>query len=99
MHDRLIIEIDVAGVENGLAFDAQKYSGRAKHVSGIPEFEGYRATINDPITGRGVGLTVPTAIPALTAAIDFAMAKKWIDREAEVLALPRHDVNGIVEEK
>src|SRR4030095_344023 len=39
------------------------------------------------------------AIPPLTAAIDFAMAKKRIDGEADVLTLPRHDVDGIVEEK
>src|SRR5262249_16347183 len=30
---------------------------------------------------------------------DFAMAKKRVDGEAELLTLPRHDVNGIVEEK
>src|SRR5438874_3133250 len=46
-----------------------------------------------------MGLPVLAPIPLLAAAIDLAMAKKRIDGEAEVLTLPRHNVNGIVEEK
>ena len=53
----------------------------------------FMRSIGDPITGCGVGLTVPAPMPPFTAAVDFAMAKKRIDGETEVLTLPRHDVN------
>ena len=39
LHDRLIVEIDVSGVKNSLAFTAEHYSGRAEHVPRIEELE------------------------------------------------------------
>jgi hypothetical protein len=39
LHDCLIVEIDVSGVKNSLAFTAEHYSGRAEHVPCIEELE------------------------------------------------------------
>ena len=39
LHDRLIVEVHIAAVENGASFRAQKNAGRTEHMTGIDKFE------------------------------------------------------------
>ena len=40
LHDRLIVEIHVTRVENGLVAAAQQNAGGAEHMARVPKFEG-----------------------------------------------------------
>src|SRR6266567_4841484 len=68
-------------------------------MSGIPKFERQGVALTDPLTAGGIRLPVSTQLPKLNSAIGFAMTEKWINREAELFALPRHHVYGIMEKK
>ena len=68
-------------------------------MSSVPKFEGQRVVITDPITAGGIRLPISTPVPLVGGAIDLAMAEKRIKREAELLALPRHYIHGIMEKK
>src|SRR6266481_2887256 len=68
-------------------------------MPGVPKFEGQRAIITDPITAGGIRLPISTEVPLGNGAINLAMPEKRIKREAELLALPRHYVHGIMKKK
>ena len=68
-------------------------------MSSVPKFEGQGTVITDPITAGGIRLPISTQVPLVGGAIGLAMAEKRIKREAEVLTLPRHYVDGIMEKK
>ena len=68
-------------------------------MSGVPKFEGQRVVITDLITAGGIRLPISTEVPLVGGAIGLAMAEKRIKREAELFALPRHYVHGIMEKK
>src|SRR6267378_3617479 len=55
--------------------------------------------MTDPITAGRIRLPISTEAPLGNGAIAFAMPKKRIKREAELLTLPRHYVHGIMEKK
>src|SRR5207253_5795550 len=95
----LIVEIDVAGVKDRASFRAQKNSRRTEDMAGVPKFESQRALIANPVTASTIRLPVSAEVPEVTGAIGFAMAEKRINREAELLTLPRHHIHGIMEKK
>ena len=99
LRDRLIIEIDVAGIKDRPPSRAQKDSRRTENVSGVPKLESYRVVIADPITPDGIRLSISTEMPSVDGAIGFAMTEKWINRESQFLTLPRHHVHRIMEKK
>src|SRR5204862_2365267 len=68
-------------------------------VAGLPKLESQRVVVADPISAGGIRLSVATRLPKLNGAMCFAMTEKWINREAELFALPRHHVYGIMEKK
>ena len=95
----LIIEIHIAGVENGPAFRAQEDAGGAEDMAGVAIFK--TQLIVRP--GRAAfaidreGLAEPAMLPAIGGPVGLAMREERIDH-ADLLPLPRHDVDRIMEE-
>ena len=98
--EALVVEIHVAGVENGLSFRADQRPGRAEHVAGVEklqrDFVGIRLAV-DPLAFEVEPLVERAAAPAFFAEIHLAMREKRVVHDARVLALAAHDVDGVVQ--
>src|SRR5205823_11523011 len=100
-HDCLIIKIDVAGVKDRLPLAAEQNSSRTEYVSGVEKLECQRVSFavvrafaknRDALIDRA-----PT--PTLRCSIRLAMRKERIRHFPDFLALSRHHVDRVVQER
>ena len=98
-HDRLIVEIDVAGVKNGLVFRAEQNSCRAEHVPCIEKLERQRIffTLGRAFASDGNALAYWTPTPAFRHPVGFPMCEKRIRPFSDFLALPGHHIDRVVQ--
>ena len=70
-------------------------------MTGIDEFNGdsFFAFAAGPLAAERERLTKRTGAPLVGRAIGLAMSEERIRHEPEFFALPRHDVDGIVEKR
>lgn len=97
LHDRLVIELDIARVEDGTAFGANEHSDRAEDVAGVEKLHGdgggfvgaeaFAGEIEAGVEGNGT--------PPEDGLFDFAMGEERVIGHAFV-ALFEHDIDGIV---
>jgi hypothetical protein len=79
-HDRLIVEIDIAGIKDGLPLCPQQNPARAQHVSCVEKLECQRVffALRCALARDGDPLTQRTPTPAFRRAIGFPMGKKRV---------------------
>src|SRR5205814_6857138 len=101
LRDCLIIKVNVAGVKQCAPFSANENSSGTENVSRLKKFEGDRVIVGTrrAVSRNRVSLTQCARLPAIDGAIGFAVRKQRIQGGARLLALPRHYINGIVQQK
>ena len=98
--DRLVVEIDIAAVENRAAFRAQNHPGRAEDVAGIDEFDREARPLSPgALALQGERLAQRTPAPSVGRAIRFLMGEERINHDADLFALPHHDADGIMQKR
>src|SRR6202030_3658519 len=99
LHDCLIIEVDIAGVENRLVPAAQKNSGGAEDMAGVVKFESYRPGFvrSRAFAGNCDPLSDGAGLPQIARAVGFTMREERVKHDAEFFALSGHDVNGVMQ--
>ncbi len=95
--DGLIVEIDVAGVEDRTALRAEEDAGGPEDMAGIEELEGDVLAAGGAVAREGKGAVEGDAAPLVDADIDLAVGEEGVLEEAIFLALAAHHVDGIVE--
>src|SRR4030095_2298002 len=101
-HDRLVVEIYVAGVKDSLPLCAQPHPARAPHVLCLEKLECQRVffALGCALSRDGDSLTQWTPTPAFRCEIGFPMRTKRVrpcDRATNLLALSSHHVNRVVQ--
>ena len=98
LHDRLVVELDVAGVENRAPLGADERADGAEDVAGIEELDGHvRAFIRaQPLAGHVEARVQRHGPPAFHGQLDFAVGEKRVGGDA-FLALFLHHVDRVVE--
>jgi len=99
LHDRLVVEVDVAGVKNRAPFGAQQNSRGAEHMAGIKEFKRKLLAIprRNTFTGNIDALAHWARLPEIGGALGFTMREQRIEHDPELFPLPRHDVDRVMQ--
>ncbi len=97
--DRLVGEIDIAGIENGAATMADRRAHGAKDVAGIVEIKGERLVVGIGVAVRRPGAIQAARLPDFHQAIELAMGEKRIFGDALFRLLLEHHLHRIVEQR
>ena len=97
--DGLVVETDVAGVEQGFLLAAQHDARRAERVAGVKEFQRGRGEAGARLGECGPG-DFAVVFEALKVRRDFIQLVVGVERvfaDAQLLALAGHHVDGVVQ--
>ena len=99
--DRLIVEVHIASVENRAALGTENNAGRTQDMARLHELDRDPAFVvrPRPFTAERERLAHRARAPLIRRAVGLAMSEERIHHHAELLALPRHDVDGIMQKR
>jgi len=97
----VIVEVNVAGVEDGAALGPENHARGAEDVTGVDKLSGDPSHIlagPRAFTGQRERLSHGTGPPFIRRPVGFLVSEERINRDADLLALPRHDTDRVVQE-
>src|ERR1700726_300997 len=85
LHDRLIVEVHVSGVENRFVSAAEKNPGRAEDVASIVEFESERARFIRPraLAGDRNLLSHRAGLPLIRGSVSLTVREEWVEHYSQ----------------